>query len=172
VRRVIALGRVLGAVDDPVERARLHSIIRELRGEIGVGVPKKCAADVLGVSVQALDRWTSKGRLPVVRRPQSSRELIDAGALIALAERVERLREEGQPHGVLARALSDLERTGRMPRRLRPNMTATELRRTFLATSPVERLREAVALSHDVHLLASRGQATRADTRARRVTAR
>jgi hypothetical protein len=62
VQRVVALRRVADAVLDPEERRRLERVIRELRREIGVGVPKRRAARLLGVSVQALEPWVAGGR--------------------------------------------------------------------------------------------------------------
>ncbi len=89
---------------------------------------------MLGVSVQALERWVRSGALPVVRKPGSSRELIDAEALLVVAEEVGRLREEGVERGVLADALRTLRAEGRLPRKLRPNQSAAELRHEYLHT--------------------------------------
>src|SRR6266540_878740 len=75
VRHVVALRCAESAVSDGRERRRLKRVARELRREIEVGVPKTQAAAVLAVSVTALDKWIGRGRLPVVRRPGSSREL-------------------------------------------------------------------------------------------------
>ena len=78
VRHVVALRRVGEAVTDPRERLRLLQVERELRRGVGVGVPKLRAAAVLGISLTALDRWIALGKLPVVRRPGSSRHEVDA----------------------------------------------------------------------------------------------
>jgi excisionase family DNA binding protein len=122
-------------------------VIGRLRRDVGVGVPKRRAAALLGVSVQALERWVRNGSLPVVRVPGSSRELIDAEALLVLAEEVTRLREQGQRRSIVATALRDLKAEGRLPRKLRPNQSALELRHEYLHTTPDERLRTGVALS-------------------------
>jgi DNA-binding transcriptional MerR regulator len=161
VQRVVALRRVAHAVLDPEERGRLERVIRELRREIGVGVPKRRAARLLGVSVQALQPWLERGLLPAVRKPDSTRELLDAETVIVLAEEVSRRREAGERRGVVAASLRELERTGRLPRKLRPNQTARELRRVFLATTPQGRLRDAAALSQTAVVLATAGAEAR-----------
>ncbi len=161
VERVVALRRVVDAVADPAARRRLDGVIRDLRRDIGVGVPKRRAARVLGVSVQALERWVESGLLPVVRRPGSTRQLIDAETLIALAGEVARRRSAGEERGVVAASLRELERSGRLPRKLRPNETASELRRSFLATTPQERLRDVAELSRTAVALAASGAGSR-----------
>jgi DNA-binding transcriptional MerR regulator len=158
---IVALRRVAAAVVDPPERRRLERVIFELRRQVGVGVPKRRAARLLGVSVQALERWVERGLLPVVRKPGSTRELIDAEALTVLAEEVARRRATGEQRGVIAWSLRELERTGRLPRKLRPNRKASELRREFLDTSPQERLRDAAELSRVGVVLAASGDAGR-----------
>jgi DNA-binding transcriptional MerR regulator len=161
VQRVVALRRVTHAVLDPEERRRLERVIHELRQEIGIGVPKRRAARLLGVSVQALQPWIERGLLPAVRKPGSTRELLDAETLIVLAEEVTRRREAGESRGVVAGSLRELERTSRLPRKLRPNQTARELRREFLATTPQGRLRDVAALSQTAVALAAAGAEAR-----------
>ena len=159
-RQIVALRRVRAAVGLPSERRRLSQVIRQLRRQLGVGVPKRQAAEVLGVSVQALDRWISAGKIPVVRRPGSSRELVEAEALLALATEVVPLRERGVPRA-LAKGISSLAERGRLPRRLRPNQSAQELRYEFLHSTPVGRMRQAVELSHVGAALAANARARR-----------
>jgi len=161
VQRVVALRRVADAVLDPVEHRRLERVSRELRREIGVGVPKRRAARLLGVSVQALEPWVERGLLPAVRKPGSTRELLDAETVIVLAEEVARRREAGEMRGVVAMSLRELERTGRLPRKLRPNQTARELRSEFLASTPQGRLRDAATLSQTALALAAAGAEAR-----------
>jgi DNA-binding transcriptional MerR regulator len=161
IAQIVALRRVEAAVRDPIERQRLDRVIRALRREVGSGVPKRRAARLLGVSVQALDRWVERGLIPVVRKPGSTRELLDAETVILLAEEVSRRRDSGEQRGVLAASLRELERTGRLPRRLRPNATPRELRRTFLETTPGERLRDAAELSRTAAALAAAGRASK-----------
>ncbi len=159
VRHVVALRCAEPAVADERERRRLKGVERELRREIGVGVPKTGAAAVLGVSVTALDKWIGRGRLPVVRRPGSSREEVDADALLELALEVTLLREAGERRGVLATAFEQLAKRGRPRPKLRPNQSARELRRHYLRTTPRDRLRETADLSRVQTTLAARGAA-------------
>ncbi len=160
VEQIVALRRVLSAVDDPVERRRLARVIRQLRPQLGVAVPKHRAAASLGVSPQALEHWVREGAIPVTRKPGSSRELIDSEALLAIADEAERLRENGQAR-TLAKAVQNLAKAGRMPRKLRPNQSARELRHEYLQTTPAERLRAGIELSQT-------GSALAADARARK----
>lgn len=166
VERAVELRLIATAVSDEREQIRLKRVLRDLRREIGVSVPKTRAAGILGVSVTALDRWIARGRLPTVRRPSSSREEIDADALLDLAEEVKRLRERGVTRGVLATAFERLAAAGKPTRRLRPNMSARELRAEYLRTTPLERLRTGAELAYVATLLAGRARARRrAETR-------
>jgi hypothetical protein len=158
---VVALRRVAHAVLDPEERRRLERVIRELRREIGVGVPKRRAARLLGVSVQALEPWVKRGLLPAVRKPGSTRELLDAETLIVLTDEVTRRREAGEGRGVVAMSLHELERTGRLPPKLRPNQSARELRREYLQTTPARRLLDVAALSRTAVTIAAAGAEAR-----------
>jgi hypothetical protein len=161
IGHVVALRRAGAAVADPRERRRLKQVERELQRAIGVGVPKRRAAAVLGVSVTALDKWIAQGRLPVVRRPGSSREQIDADALLDLAEEVTRAREEGQTRSLLASAFERLAKQGRPRPKLRPNQSARELREHYLRTTPDDRVREVAELSRVLTGLAVQGAAAR-----------
>lgn len=154
VGQIIALRHVRDAIASPTERRRLARVLRQLRAQLGVGVAKRQAAACLGVTVQALDRWVSAGKIPVVRRPGSSRELVAADALLVIAAEVEDHRDRGAPRA-LARAISALSERGSLPRRLRPNQSAEELRYEFLHSTPAGRLRQAIELSHVGARLAS-----------------
>jgi hypothetical protein len=161
VRHVVALRCAESAVSDGRERRRLKRVERELRREIGVGVPKTQAAAVLAVSVTALDKWIGRGRLPVVRRPGSSRDQVEAGALLDLAQEVTRLREVGQTRGVLAKAFERLAKRGKPSPKLHPNQSARELRQHYLRTTSRDRLKETADLSRVLTSLATRGAAAR-----------
>ena len=161
IDHVVSLRRAGTAVDDPRERRRLKQVERELQRAIGVGVPKRRAAAVLGVSVTALDKWIARSRLPVVRRPGSSREQIDADALVDLAEEVARAREEGQMRSLLATAFERLASRGRPRPKLRPNQSARELRDHYQRTTPEDRVREVAELSRVMTALAASGAAAR-----------
>jgi len=158
VGQIVALRRVRSAVGLPVERRYLAQVIRQLRRQLGVGVSKRQAAAVLGVSVQALDRWIAAGKIPIVRRPGSSRELIETEALLVLAAEVAPLREQGEPR-VLAKAITVLAARRTLPRRLRPNQPAQELRYEFLHSTPAGRMRQAIELSHTGASLAANARA-------------
>jgi hypothetical protein len=140
---------------------QLGRVRRQLRRDMGVSVPKRRAAALLGVSVPALERWIRAGRLPVVRRPGSSREEIDSDALVDLATEVTRLREAGRSRGVLAEAFRRLEAEGKARPRLPgepgwfPDHTE-ERRVEFARTTPAERIAEAIELSELATSLASR----------------
>lgn len=164
VERTVELRLVATAVAGEREQRRLKRVLRDLRLEIGVSVPKTRAARILSVSVTALDKWIALGRLPTVRRPGSSREEIDADALLDLAEEAKRLRENGLTRGVLAAAFERLAKVGKPRRRLRPNMPARELRADFLRTTPADRLRTGVELSHVSSILAARGRSARLES--------
>lgn len=166
-RRVVALRRIAPAVSDARESRRLDRLLRELRRELGFSVPKTRAAAILGVSVNALDRWIAAGRLPTVRRPGSAREEIDADALVDLALEVERLREEGVERGVLAAAFARLALKGKPAARPRPNMPARELRAEFLRTTPQERLATGAQMSYAGAVLAAYGRGLRGKSAAR-----
>jgi hypothetical protein len=155
VEQIVALRRVLDTIDDADERRRLARVIRQLRRRLGVTVPKHRAAACLGVSAQALEHWVGAGVIPVTRKPGSSRELIDSEALLAITEEVERLRDLGQSR-TLGKAIRVLTDERRMPRKLRPNQTARELRHEYLHTTPAQRLRTGIELSHTGSALAAR----------------
>lgn len=166
-RRLVALRRIAPAVSDPDASRRLARLARDLRRELGFSIPKTRAAAILGVSVNALDRWIAAGRLPVIRRPDSARAEIDADALVEVAVEVERLRDEGVERGVLAAAFARLEAAGKSLGRPRPNMPARELRAEFLRTKPEERLVTGAEMSYAGGILAAYGRARRERERTR-----
>lgn len=161
IRHVVALRRVAEALPEGPERKRVRRVERELRREIGVGVPKRAAARTLGISVTALDRWVARGKLVQVHRPGSSRGEIDAWSLAVVATEVDRLREQGGERGVVAAAIRALEAEGRLPRRMRPNEHPLVLRRDFLRSTPEERLRELAGLMYAGGVLLAAGAALR-----------
>ena len=71
---------------------------------------KATAARMLGVSVNTLDKWIRRGTLAVVRDPNTGRELVDIGGFVPIFVKVRTLRAAGQNDGVLAAAISELER--------------------------------------------------------------
>ena len=157
IDQIVTLRRVRGLLTDAVERRGLATVIRQLRRHLGAAVPKHKAAAALGVSPQALEHWVRAGALPVTRRPGSSREMLDGHALLRVAQEVERLRRSGQQRA-LAKALRMLTARGQIPRALRPNQSAEELRYEFLHSSPAQRLRAGIELSQTAGLLAARAR--------------
>lgn len=153
----------LAASDVGDQRAlrRLRRAERLLRAEIGPSVPKRRAAALLGISTTALQQRIASGKLPAIRRP-GGREEVETAALLDLLEEVRRLREEGVSRGVLAEAFRRLARRGLPQGSLRPNTPPRELRRSYLATTPLERLRETAELSYAVTTLAGYGARRRA----------
>jgi hypothetical protein len=160
VNRFVSVRRTPSTVTSQADRLLSARESRRLRGELGVGVPMREAAAALGVSVQRLDRWVAAERVPVVRRPGSSRYLVRTNALLALAEEVTRLREEGVS-GTLEKAIDALEAKGELRRTLRPNPSAQELRYEFVHSTGESRFRAAVELSHFAAALAAKGRASR-----------
>jgi hypothetical protein len=160
VEAALAIRMAARDVSDPDARRRLALAEARLREELGWSVPKGVAASLLGVTPAGLERWIDAGRLPVVRRP-GGREEVAVEALLDVADELA-ARPEGVVRAPLAEAFRRLDRGGLPRRRLRPNQTAAELRRSFTATTPTERLREAAELSHAATVLAARGARRRA----------
>ena len=100
-------------------------------------------ARMLGVHENTIRNWERAGLIRAVRLPSGVRRF-EAGE-------VERLR--GEMYG----------RTSEVddPRELRPNVSAEELRRDYLHSSGVDRLRQAAHLSHAATALAAAGARSR-----------
>lgn len=155
--QIVSLRRLLPTQKEPAGRQALARIIRQLRTALGPTFPKHAAAALLRISPQGLERLIREGALPTVRRPGSSRELLLSEAVLLVAAEASRLREAGKSHPV-ARAVRALNADGRMPRVLRPNASAAELRYDFEHTTPADRLRAGEALSHTAIRLAGRAR--------------
>jgi len=74
------------------------------------GLRKASAARMLGVSVNTLDKWISRGRLPLIRDAKTGRDLVDIRAFVPVLVKVRMLRAAGQRDGIIAAAVSELER--------------------------------------------------------------
>lgn len=74
------------------------------------GLRKASAARMLGVSVNTLDKWIRRGSLPVVRDTKTGRELVDIRGFVPVFVKVRALRAAGQRDGIVAAAVSELER--------------------------------------------------------------
>ena len=156
---VLRLRAAIRKTREPETRAALRSIEADLRKLLGPRVPKRVATRALGVSSTALERWLARGRLPLVRKSGSTRLELETGPFLDLAERVEALRTQGRERP-LAGAFAALgwhddpegprvldEAVARLPR---PNVPAHELRERFRATTPEERVRQALHLSGSI----------------------
>lgn len=161
VEQIVDLQRVRPAVSVAAERRRLARVIRSLRAQVEVGIPKHRAARLLGISPQALERWVLAGEIPTTRKPGSTRELIDRDALVRLLAEVCALQDAGEQRPV-SKAIRTLRTDGRLRPRPRPNQPARELRYEHAHSTPAERVRAAVALSQTLHTMAERARARNA----------
>jgi hypothetical protein len=100
-------------------------------------------AGILGVHENTIRNWERAGLIRAVRLPSGVRRF-EPGE-------VERLR------GGMYGRTSEVD----TPPELRPNASAADLRRDFLRSSGVERLREAAHLSHAATALAAAGARSR-----------
>lgn len=91
---------------------RVESVMRRRRAELDRTVPKRRAAELLGVSVPTLDRWIKRGNIPAARRAETGREEVVTGPLLELAVEVELLRSSGTAHP-LRQALRRVEERAR-----------------------------------------------------------
>ena len=119
---------------------------------------------MLGIRLTALDRWVALGKVPVGRRPGSSRREVASATLFTLATEVSRVREERSARNPVGIALRRLEAEGRPLRELQPSQSAGGLRRDAEQTTPLNRLRQANDLSHALSVLAPRGIEAKART--------
>lgn len=160
LEQIVELRRLGATLSDPEQRRRLARVVRALRASLPAGIPKRRAARLLGVSPQALERWVRAGEVPTVRRPGSSRELVETTALLRLLRTVAELRDQGDRRP-LAAALRALQ----LRRRPGPNPTARELRRDYRRTSPEYRVREGIPLSEFGVTMAAHGRRLREERR-------
>lgn len=160
MEQIVELRRLRASLTEPDDRARLARVIRSLHAGLPPGIPKHRAARLLDVSPQGLDRWVRASAVPVVRRPGSSRALIDTTALLLLLAEARVLAENGEARPV-GRAIERLHRDGRLRRRPRPNMSGAELRREYERSTPAQRLRDGIALSEFGLAVAAKGQEIR-----------
>lgn len=156
LRQVVDLRRVAASLDPPT-RDHIWRIARELRLELGDSVPKLPAAQALGISVKALDKWVAKGAIPALRRPGAKRSQVETDAILDLLEEVIDLRQAGVASGVIAAGIARLRELGRLRPKLGPNRSPAELRRTYQTTTALERLRTAAELSYAQTRLAALG---------------
>jgi len=149
---------------------RVEAVSRRRRAELDRTVPKRRAAELLGVSVPTLDRWIKRGRIPTAQRADSGREELVTGPLLALAVEVELVRGSGVTHP-LPQALQRLEERDRargvtrgMPMGLPGFYPDQRLdrRHDFETLTEAERVVEAIELSKVGTRLAVAGARARA----------
>ncbi|HTX45399.1 MAG TPA: hypothetical protein VMD48_03930 [Solirubrobacteraceae bacterium] len=90
-------------------RERLGRMARRKTADTN-GLRKATAAKMLGVSVNTLDKWIQRGNLAVVQDAKTGRELVDIRGFVPIFVKVRALRNAGQRDGILAAAISELER--------------------------------------------------------------
>jgi DNA-binding transcriptional MerR regulator len=156
LRQIVELRGIAPALDPPA-RDRIWRLARELRLELDDSIPKLPVARALGISVKALDKWVAKGEVPALRRPGAGRSQVETDAALDLLQEVTDLRRAGVTSGVIAAAVGRLRDQGRLRRKLRPNQSPAELRRSYRETTPLERLRIAAELSYVQTRLAALG---------------
>lgn len=141
---------------DDAMRTRLFRAEQRLRAQLPPSVAKTVAANTLGITVQALDRWLDRGAIPVVQTPGVRRRQVETAPLLELVCTVTKLRDEGRSGRVVSKALAVLgwqlpghrvvlrSELAALPR---PNPSVLELQRDYRSTTPAERLRHQQAIS-------------------------
>ena len=149
---------------------RVESVARRRRAELDRTVPKRRAAEQLGVSVPTLDRWIKRGRIPTGQRPETGREELVTGPLLELAVEVELLRGSGVRHP-LQQAIERVEERDRergvtrgLPMGVRGFYPDQRLdrRHDFETLTEAERVTQAIELSKVGTRLAVAGAKARA----------
>lgn len=119
LQNIARLRRAEGRTSDP----DVAAVREDLEEELGGTVSRNLAAELLGVSHTALNRWVVSGDVPVVLTPQGRKE-VPIPALLSLYERVEVVRRSGRRHlHTLEPAMTDARRRAE---RMRPNLPAAE----------------------------------------------
>lgn len=163
---IIRLRALVVATHDPKLRQEVRELEFCLRRQLGPSVPKRPAAQLLGVSVTALDRHIDSGLLPAVISESGKRMGVETTPLLELATAVRRLRAQGRAGGVIGEAARQLgwrprgerlvycARVAELPR---PNESVAELQRHYSQTSPADRMTELFALNASAGAFAGRG---------------
>lgn len=87
LRHVVSLSALAPSLHG-AQRIEIDRVITELTERIGPVVPKRRAAAILNISVQALDEWIRRGRLESVRTTGAARAGIDTAELIRTAHMI------------------------------------------------------------------------------------
>jgi hypothetical protein len=159
---VVELRSLARASPDRELRARLGQIADRRSEEIGPSVPKTRAAQVLGVSLTALDTWIGRGAIPVARRASSSRLEVETKTLVDLAIEIRALQAAGHTRALLATALSHIAPAAVMGTRAFFPDQAEERRKELVSLTPAERVEQAIRLSRSATRIAAAGARARA----------
>ena len=119
-----AVADTLSLVDNIVrlrraERVRMAApdvapVRRQLESQLGPALSRSRAAEILGVSQTALDRWVDAGQIPVVIAPSGRRE-VPRQVVLELRESLDRLRQRGITRHPLSAALAERGETASPP---------------------------------------------------------
>ena len=154
----------------PLRLERVEAVSRRRRADLELTVPKRRAAELLGVSVPTLDRWIKRGRIPTVRRAATGREELVTGPLLELAVEVELVRGTGVAHPIqqALELVAERDRARGVTRGVPmgdpgfyPDQRL-DRRHDFEALTEAERVREAIELSKVGTRLAVAGARARA----------
>ena len=167
LRDAVELRALAHASPEPTVRSRLEQIARRRSEDIGPSVPKTRAAQALGVSVTALERWIERGAIPVHQRSSSSREELETKTVIELAVEIRALRETGRERALLATALARRDSADKSAqpgamgtRRFFPDQSK-ERRQEFALLTPGERVAQAIRLSRSATRIAAAAASAR-----------
>lgn len=112
--------RVEGRAATQLVHRSLAAVERRLLDLVGPLVRKRVAAQLLGVSVQALDRWSGRGDIATAAiREGSSRHAIPTDELVALACEVRIAQRDGDVGQPLHTAVMALRRRRHLAREAR-----------------------------------------------------
>lgn len=164
LKPVVDLRLALQQTRDAGIRSQLRAVETQLREQLGPRTPKGVAAQLLGVSDTALDKWIKKGYLPAVLPHGGGTRLgVETLPLLELATEVGNVEREDILRGRIARAVRKL---GWVPygkpyilsfdhaRLPRPNMTAVELRYEYLRSTPAQRVAQLASLNRSLSAVA------------------
>lgn len=103
-RLVDAIVRLRRAERIPAAAADVAPVRRDLEARLGSTLSRSRAAQILGVSQTALDRWVAAGQIPIVLTPAGRRE-VPRQFVIELREAIGELRGRGRHRHPLAAAI-------------------------------------------------------------------
>lgn len=99
------------------------AVREDLEGELGGTVTRNLAAELLGVSHTALNRWIASGDVPAVLSPRGRLE-VPIPALLSVYERVEEERRSGRRRlHTLEPAMTEARRRAKL---MRPRLSVAE----------------------------------------------